>query len=151
LPFAVLVTNNAELTAEAKPLFSSYREIAWLARPHAITVLPSAASLSTLRRLPPARKDRRNFVGFGDPVFNAKQAALSDKGEVWTQVMVSRGALKTRGVPLVLRAASAFRGTEKAVISRLPRLKDTADEIKSIARAMNADPARDVFLGRWAS
>lgn len=33
----------------------------------------------------------------------------------------------------------------------LPRLPDTADEIRSIARAVNADPERDVFLGRAAN
>jgi CHAT domain-containing protein len=159
LPFAVLVTKDAKLGVETKPLFSNYRKVAWLARSHAITVLPSAGSLSTLRGLPAPRKGRRDFVGFGDPIFNSKQAALSDKGEVWTQAMVSRGlsrgvsrgVLKTHGVPLVLRAAPAVRGMGKADISRLPRLKDTADEIKSIATAMNADPARDVFLGRRAS
>jgi len=155
LPFSVLVTEDAPLAKESKPLFSNHRKVAWLARTHAVTLLPSAASLTTLRRLPPPRKGRRNFVGFGNPIFNPLQAAQSDKGEIYTQAMVSRGvsrgALKTRGIPLTLRAAPAVRNMEKADISRLPRLTDTEAEIKSIASVLGADLARDVFLGRRAT
>ena len=34
------------------PLFANYRNVAWLARSHAVTVVPSASAIVTLRRLP---------------------------------------------------------------------------------------------------
>ena len=36
-------------------------------------------------------------------------------------------------------------------MAQLPRLPDTADEVRSIAVALNADPTRDVFIGARAS
>jgi hypothetical protein len=49
LPFDVLVT---EKPAEAIPAtFEGYRKVAWLARSHAIAVLPSVSSLKALRAL----------------------------------------------------------------------------------------------------
>ena len=35
-----------------EPMFAGYRNVAWLARTHAVTMVPSAAALRTLRRLP---------------------------------------------------------------------------------------------------
>lgn len=52
LPFQVLVT--------ATPAGADYKSAAWLARQHAITVLPAVSSLKALRRSPsPARQPRR--------------------------------------------------------------------------------------------
>jgi CHAT domain-containing protein len=58
-------------------------------------------------------------------------------------------ALTTRGIPVVFRGSpQAF---DSAQLAKLPRLPDTAEEIRSIARATNADPVRDVFLGARAN
>ena len=58
-------------------------------------------------------------------------------------------AFSTPAVPL------RFRGPSKAFDARqlatLPRLPDTAEEIRGLARAMNADLGRDVFLGARAN
>ena len=47
-----------------------YRDAAWLLKRHAVSVLPSVASLKTLRMV--ARKDQttKPMTGFGDPLFN---------------------------------------------------------------------------------
>jgi len=50
-----------------------------------------------------------------------------------------------------LRAAPQLRGVSSADLAKLPRLPDTADELKGIARALNADLARDVFIGKNAN
>ena len=50
-----------------------------------------------------------------------------------------------------LRAAPKTSDVDSAELALLPRLPDTAKEVRSLALAMNADPARSVFLGSAAS
>tara|TARA_Y100000294_G_scaffold50003_1_gene47126 strand:+ start:1183 stop:4392 length:3210 start_codon:yes stop_codon:yes gene_type:complete len=151
LPLSVLPTKETKLGPEKKPLFSNYKDIPWLARTHAVTMLPSVASLKTLRGLPPGDAKRKAFAGFGDPFFNEQQAAEAAKPKpIQTAALASRG-LKTRGLPVRLRAAPKTKGVDSAELAILPRLPDTADEVTSIALAMNADLTKSVFLGKDAS
>src|SRR5215831_19110081 len=65
LPLAVLVT---EKPSEALPnTAEGYRDINWLGSQHAITTLPSVASLRALRMLAKAERAPELFIGFGDP------------------------------------------------------------------------------------
>ena len=148
LPLSVLPVGPAALAAEEGALFSNHRLVPWLARTHAVTVLPSVASLRTLRGLPPGAGSRRAFAGFGDPWFSAAQAAeaVAEKAET-----VVSGAVGMRGRAVFLRAAPDTGGLDSAQLAQLPRLPDTADEIQSIALALDADLTRDVFLGRRAN
>ena len=76
LPLSLLPTAPTELKAEeGGPMFANYRDVPWLARTHAVTLVPSAATLRTLRALPAASPKRDPLIGFGDPLFNAEQAA----------------------------------------------------------------------------
>jgi len=145
LPFAVLPTKPVILGPETKPLFSNYRTIPWLARTHSVTVLPSVASLRSLRSLPVTDLDRRPFVGFGDPYFNLSQAS---QGKTKTEIAA---AGPTRGLPLKRRAIHVTAHLDSARIGILPRLPDTADEVREIAIALNADLKHDIFLGKAAS
>ena len=153
LPFSVLVTEPKAPGAAKAPLFSNYRTIPFLARSHAVTALPSVASLATLRSLPPASPARRNFAGFGDPWFSSAQAIAATASTQKTQVaaLTSRGLIAVRGLPVHLRSAPKLDGVSSADLAKLPRLPDTADEVRGIALAMNADLKRDVFTGRSAS
>ncbi|MCM0019559.1 MAG: CHAT domain-containing protein, partial [Tagaea sp.] len=150
LPFGVLVTQASPLRAErqGEALFAAYKDVPFLIRKAAITQLPSVAALATLRGLPVPPANRRAFVGFGDPWFSREQAA-----EVRTQTaqLQTRGAgLQTRGLPLVRRNAPATQNVDSAELGMLPRLPDTADEVRGIALALNADPS-DVILGAQAN
>ncbi len=64
LPFAVLVTE-----AQAPP--PDLLKATWLAKRHALSVLPEESSLQALRGVPRASAARKSFVGFGDPVLPA--------------------------------------------------------------------------------
>ena len=139
LPLSVLVTDDKPLAVEREPLFSNYRAVSWLARRHAVTMVPSVSSLTTLRALPAPRPDRRSFAGFGDPWFNAAQAK---EGASKAQPTSSRAASD-----LLLRAVPKLDGLSNATLSALPRLPETAEEITSIALALNADLTADVFTG----
>ena len=152
LPFSVLVTENLSLPPEGGALFSNYKNVPWLARSHAVTVLPSVTSLVSLRSLPTAPATRRAFLGFGDPYYSAQQAAEASRSNpVQSSTLQSRGTFNVRGLPISLRAAPETMSVSSADLSLLPRLPDTFDEVRSIALALNADLTRDVFTGRRAS
>jgi CHAT domain-containing protein len=111
-----------------------------------VTTLPSVASLTTLRALPPGDSRRRAFVGFGDPYFSTEQAAQAETVESRPR---GRVAFATRALPIRLRRSPP--AVDSAQLASLPRLPDTADEIHALAHAMNADATRDVFLGARAN
>jgi CHAT domain-containing protein/tetratricopeptide (TPR) repeat protein len=147
LPLGLLPTAPADLKADAEPYFAGYRDVPWLARTHAVTLVPSAAALRTLRQLPPGSAKREQMIGFGDPLFNKEQAAEALEDD--KPVQVAETAM--RGLPLKRRAAPQTRGVDSAQIGLLPRLPDTADELKSIALALQADPSKVVNLGKAAN
>ena len=137
LPFSLLPTAPVTLKPESGVLFSRYREVPWLARSHAVTVLPSVSSLKSLRGVRKGRKADRPFAGFGDPFFNRPQ-----------QLAARRAA---RRQVASLRSAPKLRSADNVTIENLPRLADSRDEITAIAKVMKADLSRDVFLGEKAS
>ncbi len=155
LPFSLLPTERVDLGPEKAPLFSNYRPVRWLVRTAAVTNMPSVASLVTLRGLPAGDPKRRPFIGFGDPYFSEQQAQEAAKPAVPSQgeAVASRGLslLQTRGLRLRLRNSPGLEGVDSADLSRLPRLPDTAEEVRSIALAMEADLTKDVFLGARAN
>jgi CHAT domain-containing protein len=144
IPWTLLPTRAVPLPSERAPLFSNYRAIPWLVRTHAVTVVPSVATLVALRALPPAQAKRRPFVGFGDPYFSPDHARQASAERV--AVTPSHPGLTLRDV-----AVSPGADAQESRLARLPRLPDTAEEIRAIARALGADPARDVFLGLAAN
>ncbi|MBM4271649.1 MAG: CHAT domain-containing protein [Deltaproteobacteria bacterium] len=154
IPLSVLITAPAQIKDDSGLLFSRYRHAPWLIRKASITMLPSVSSFVILRGLPAGDPGRKDFAGFGDPVFNPEQ--LTQKGiEKPSRDILS---LSKRGIPIQVRG---IRVTEKGgldnndissiQLGRLNRLPDTAEEVRSIAAAVGADPDRDVFLGKDAS
>jgi CHAT domain-containing protein len=149
LPFSLLVSAPSRLEPEREPLFARYGEVPWLARSHVVTVLPSVSSLVTLRALPQGDPARRAFAGFADPWFSLAQASAAEGPQV--AALESRGLLATRGLPVSLRNVPKTTSFDSAQLAQLPRLPDTAEEVRSIALALNADLTRDVFIGKEAS
>ncbi len=148
LPLSVLPTKAEDLPAEGDLLFAHYQAVPWLARTHAVTLLPSTTALKTLRRVAGRAQERRPFVGFGDPVFDAAR----DRGaETEVAALSSRGTLNLRSLPIRLRSLPVMEDFVSADLSLLPPLPDTADEVRDIAIALRADPSRDVFLGKEAN
>jgi CHAT domain-containing protein/tetratricopeptide (TPR) repeat protein len=150
LPLSLLPTAPAEIDTGDDPLFSSYRAVPWLARNYAVTSVPSSAALRTLRQLPPGKPGRGELIGFGDPLFSPEQAEEAAR-EQDSIKMADAGMTVTRGLPLKRRSSPKLEGVDSAELAMLPRLPDTAEELKSIALALQADPSKVLRLGKDAN
>ncbi len=146
VPFAALVTSTedqpyknllkdyelGQRQADEVVLRQDYPKIAWLVKEgFSTSVLPSATSLRTLRV---SRGSRRTlpgepFLGIGDPLLEG------DCGE--------RGGAMLR-----------IKGAEEEMLSSirlLPRLCDSARELRAEAEVFGADASTSLFLGANAS
>jgi CHAT domain-containing protein len=140
LPLSLLPTAPATVADGIGPLFAGYRNVAWLARTHAVSMVPSAAGLRTLRQMPAGSSSREPMIGFGDPVFSKQQAKA-------VQVAAAQATITTRGMPLERRSSPKLDGVDSAELAQLPALPDTADELTAIAQVLGADPAKALLLG----
>ncbi|MBR1193450.1 tetratricopeptide repeat protein [Bradyrhizobium sp. AUGA SZCCT0160] len=147
LPFHLLVTEKPPAAIPEK--LDGYRDAAWLLKRHAVSVLPSVASLKTLRAI--ARRDQttKPMTGFGDPLFNPLQDSSGDK----------RGAAKPAAIKSAARGVTNVAytdfwqgaGVDRARLSRvLSQLPDTADELNAVAKDLGVSES-DIHLGENAS
>ena len=155
VPFALLATQDMKPAPDqnGQPLFSGYKSVPWLIRQLAITQLPSVTSLTTLRAVPAAQAVRKPFIGFGDPWFSKKEEAqaIAQQGTLLALEIAGGGVVAMRKAPVHLRSAPKTEGVNQADLAELPRLPDTADEVRDVAVALKANPAKDVYLGTQAN
>ena len=156
LPFSLLPIEPVKLERKESLLFESYRKVSWLARTHSVTVLPSVASLVALRTAPSGKSRRRAFAGFGDPWFSPAQAAAAQNSvppepEIKIAEFATGNELSVRGMLIRLRNFPQTRSVDSAELDQLPRLPDTAEEVRTIAITLGADLTRDVFTGKEAT
>lgn len=144
LPLQVLVTRRPSIAVPVD--WAGYSGAAWLARTHAITVVPSVASLKALRAQAGQSSAPNPYVAFANPVLAGPADAKScdARGHVLPR---SVRAPVARSVP-----ARLFRGELAAVekIRSLRPLAETANEVCAVARQAGATQ-QDVFLGPLAT
>jgi CHAT domain-containing protein len=127
-------------------------KVPWLIRQASITSLPSVTSLRALATLAAASSAERPFIGFGDAWFNKSEAAMAEAEADTPRVASAADAnIATRGVRVRLRSVPPSRSTASIDLSILPRLPETADELRSAAKVLKADPIADVYLGKDAN
>ncbi len=122
LPFHVLVGEEPIQSSPGRD--TDYGNVAWLLKRHATTTLPSVSSLRALRRGSSKEPAPKPMIGFGDPVF-----ARDESKEPELLVISLRNY------------ASYFRGDVgdlDALSKGLPRLPETADELRAVAYAVGA-------------
>ena len=151
LPFQVLVT-------EAPPLSrQEHRAVAWLARAHAVTILPSVSSLKALRRVGRPSAAPRPMIGFGNPLLDgpnagyAEPARLAREKQRCLQVdpqwrVVVRVAALGGVAPVATRAALA----DVAHLKMQVPLPETAGELCAVARDLKAESS-EMRLGARAT
>jgi CHAT domain-containing protein/tetratricopeptide (TPR) repeat protein len=131
LPYHLLVTERPPVLKK----LDDYRSAAWLVRKHAVTVLPSVASLKILREVAGRAVAPQAYLGFGDPIFTRGKPPQQPSG-----FLIAGAGAATRGSRVDLDRLSRA----------LPQLPDTADELRSVARVLGA-PASQVRLGQDAN
>ena len=152
LPFHLLVTQQPAVAVpqgRTPEALASYRDAAWLLKRHAVSVLPSVASLGALRVH--ARRNEaagKALIGFGDPVFGVEADAdpIAPDGSPRPPGAQAR-AVVTRSYTDYWQGAGVDRNR---LAQALPRLADTADELRAVAANLGA-PASDVKLRSSAS
>jgi CHAT domain-containing protein len=125
LPMTVPVTKPQQ---DPKRL-DDHRDVAWLARDYAVTVLPAVSTLRALRQFTNSEHASAPVLGIGDPVLGGAPA-------------------RTSGVTLVSLFHGAMADVDK--VRALPPLPETAGELRAIAKTLGASDV-DLLLGERAS
>ena len=123
LPPQVLVTRD--------PAGKALRDVDWLVRAHAVTVLPSVASLKVLRGKSGTAGAEKPLIGFADPIFDAEAMRLATRAANDTTV--------ARGISGTVADVAELK-------KELEPLPETATELREVAASVHADPA-DIILG----
>ncbi|MGI9413885.1 MAG: CHAT domain-containing tetratricopeptide repeat protein, partial [Hyphomicrobiales bacterium] len=148
LPFQALVTE--EPAAAFPETASGYADAAWLARRHALAVLPSVASLHALRRLAGASKATRSFMGFGNPLLTGPTG--KDR-RAWARQSCSKLAAARDGSWKVPQPDPKLFARGLASIEILRRqhpLPETTDELCAVGGVSGAAES-DIYLGAKAT
>jgi len=150
LPFSLLPTSAPRLGEDRNILFERYGNVDWLARSYAVSKVPSANALLSLRTgTAPDDRPRKPFIGFGDPFFNTQQ--LHQAKQELTSRSAQAEVFGLRSVPIRLRTLPDTGNLRSATIGVLPRLPETSDELLSIANLLEVSPMETVFLGKRAT
>ncbi len=158
LPMHLLVTE----TARARPLrledLAAYRDAAWLIKRHAVSVLPSVATLKSLRTVAHKEAGKKPLLAFGDPAFALSAAAPADRPSSPPAPTKPSPAQKENAVAAAFTPppsakqwsyADFWLGTEidrDKLAQALPPIPDSADELRAVARRLGA-PASEIHLG----
>jgi CHAT domain-containing protein len=137
LPFHLLVTEKP--TTAVPGDLAAYRDAQWLLKRHAVSVLPSVASLKALRVF--ARKDEAKspLIGFGDPIFNAEEESKP--------IAEQRSVVATRSYTEFFKGVNIDRSMLSKALQRLP---ETAAELRAVAQNLGAPPS-SIYLRQDAS
>lgn len=146
IPFDVLVASEPTVSRPQKDQvpFAEYRQVHFLIRDSIIAHVPTVATFVALRRLPSAPPDRPSFIGVGDPVFDAQRAAN-------TVTIPAATCVSTDCSEALRRSRNSTVNARSAGLKDLPELPETADELRTVARVLQADPERDLLLGADAT
>jgi CHAT domain-containing protein len=152
LPFGVLVTERPPTAIPSDP--TAYEHAAWLARRHAIAILPSVASLRALRRFARASHATSRYAAFGNPLVfgsggNDRSATLKQACPTELPREVTHGTARAAPHP---RLAKLARGglANVDMLRRASPLPETTDELCTVARELGA-PETDLHLGAKAT
>jgi CHAT domain-containing protein/Tfp pilus assembly protein PilF len=141
LPFHLLVTEKpANLAMQMKDI-AGYRDAAWLIKRQAVSVLPSVASLRALRLFARKAEGTKPMIGFGDPIFGPEAPADPSQRTAHARAVV------TRAYTDYWQGAGIDR---TKLAQTLPRLPDTADELRAVAQKLGA-PDSDIKLRKDAT
>lgn len=133
LPLQALVT-TAPATKKGRGAWTEvdYAGAAWLARRHAVSVLPSVSNLTSLQRVAAGAQTRKPLIGFANPQFSigqTRQVAQADTSTTPRSVTRSFGSYWRSG------------GPDLQALRSLAPLPNTERELRGVAQLLHADDA----------
>lgn len=150
LPFQVLVTEPPTDRARTS----------WLMRRHAVSVLPSVASLKALRNHPRSTTDRRQYAAFANPLLNGNAESEEDKAGASVARLMADCAITAKVAPFLSKTGNymgdvgARIGTKDNLwletLRRWKPVPHTAVLACDVAKAMKAGED-DIYLGPRAT
>jgi hypothetical protein len=149
LPFQVLVTRP--------PKSQDLASARWLARDHAISVLPSVAALTSLRSVGRPSAASKPMIGFANPLLDGYQSSDEDvrraKRSREQLACATKTPQRTAPLPKVTRTVMPVSTTpglaNLAHLRMQTPLPETADEVCAVARSVKAD-VREMRIGARA-
>ena len=130
IPFAALVS---------APFTGPPAQAPWPIKQLAISHVPGASAWMALKQLSQTKSAAQAFMGWGDPLFDARQVALAGSTR---HIDLTRAVPATAGDELVRNAIK---------YSQIPALPETRAEVQAIAQLLKADPQQDTHFGQDAS
>ena len=158
LPFQVLVTEAAKTALPSSA--ADYKGVAWLARQHAMTVLPTVSSLRALRELAKESQASEPYIGFGNPLLDGEPQRFKEDAAAAKLAREKRcdSTLRQRVASILglrggVRAGARSDGgiADVADIRTWAPLPETADELCDVARDLGVNPASHLYLGAAAT
>ncbi len=132
LPFQVLVASKPKIRRPRGEQLLEYENADWLIRSHALSVLPSVASLKTLRVAREQRSTKRPVVAFANPAFGVTTRKLADRRAI--QNSAEKALLDENGRLDLNRLKSPPRP-----------LPETETEVRTVLAALRA-PSDAIFV-----
>jgi CHAT domain-containing protein/tetratricopeptide (TPR) repeat protein len=156
VPSGALTQLPVQALVTAAPHSADYRTVSWLARSHAVTVMPAVSSLKALRRTGAPSAAKEPFIGFGNPLLDGADTSYAPDAKLARDRQRCRETVLERVARAIgwTRGAASMTEPDKladvAAIRRLSPLPETADELCAVARDLRADPGQ-VYLGSRAT
>ena len=148
LPFQVLVTKKPN---EDDLIRNAFTKASWLAKHHAITVLPAVSSLMALREHSKPSRATSPFIAFANPLLSGPYGTDKRAWERQSCPKTNSQPPEANSVVSVLgKLASLFRGelADPENIRRQYPLPETTDEVCAVARSLGLeDPDQATYLG----
>ncbi len=157
LPLQILLTDKTQSKGPTDA--KAYQNAPWLMRDHAITTLPSVASLKALRGVgKKGKRAKQPLIAFGDPLFNLPgkdiaPSASANKAKAEQCGKLTRTASRALPRSVARSYTSFFKGRNASLATlaqSLPQLDGTRCELNAIAKVLNIEP-QSIRLGRAAS
>ena len=117
-----------------------YREVDWLVQHYAYSILPAVSSLRAFRQFADRREASEAFAGFGDPLIGDGAATVRGRKALPDMLSAFRNGHAASAESAIRPAAtiSDISIADVEAIRDAPRLKETADELRAMARVLGA-------------
>jgi CHAT domain-containing protein/tetratricopeptide (TPR) repeat protein len=158
LPFQVLVTEPPKFATPTS--FADYRDVAWLSRKYAISLMPTVSSLEALRGLDNESHASEPYIGFGNPLLEGEPMKYPDDiiraklaREAHCATASQQKIASVLDPELLTRMGVRSNGglADLADIRSWAPLPEAADELCDVAQSVGVNPTTHVYLGERAT